>query len=84
MKITEEVGGKLLEALNKVTVGGYIEFYSPWPGLTDERVAVMLTKRNQKAESNVEWEFDMFWFDVFIGKASARLLGQDLTFSEVA
>lgn len=75
MKVSDEIGMKLLAALDKVSLGGYIEFHSPLPGLSEEFAVCKLVSK-----SDSRWGFEFYWFDVLIGTGYATLTGDTLTF----
>ncbi|QZI85799.1 hypothetical protein CPT_Summit_148 [Stenotrophomonas phage Summit] len=83
MRVDGDVGQKLLAALEKVEHGGYIEFHSPMPGLTEEHVVFMLREKKESVGERKSWTFDAYWFDVYIGKAKAELFGKDLNFTVI-
>lgn len=76
MKTDDEIAIKLMEHFNKISPGEYLEFHSPFPGLSEEKVVAQLTKTGEQF-----WDFDLFYYDVFIGKASATVVGNDLNFT---
>lgn len=76
MKTDDEIAVKLIGHFNSIQPGEYLEFYSPFPGLSEEKVVAQMTSRKDDS-----WDFDLFYFDVFIGKASAAVSGNELTFT---
>lgn len=79
MNLATEIGKQYRDILAGMKLGEALEMGSLAPGLSDSKVVAVLTSVDA---SGRKWNFDLYWFQVKIGKASAELSINNITFKE--
>jgi hypothetical protein len=79
MNIDEPLGKKYMDILEKLGIGEALEMGSMAPGLSSTPSYAVLTAVEP---AKARWSFNLYWYDIPIGKATVQREGQTLVFKE--